>query len=141
MRISVGVFALLFLLACSSEELWKVTASYPTGEVKIEKAYEVIEADTVFIYQKVYYQDGTLQLEGALRKDRRNGLWISYYQDGSKWSETTFADGVIQGETRSWFTNGNLRYEGSYDKGKRSGDWKLYDSTGTLVKTPNLDEK
>jgi len=141
MRLSLGIIVGLLLFSCSKEQNWKVSDRYPNGEVKIQKGYLLEGQDTVFNYLKVFYNDGNLQLEGALKDGERTGKWTSYFQQGGKWSETHFENGKSQGESKSYYENGNLRYEGNYSQGEKAGHWNLYDSTGTKMKGADYDKK
>ena len=57
-----------------------------------------------------------------------------YYDDGSKESETTFVNGVENGEYKSWYYNGKLAWTGHYKNGLMDGDWREYDNyAGHLI--------
>ena len=65
-----------------------------------------------------------------MKDGKREGVWKSYYEDGSAWSETTFLVGVKNGKTISWFDNEQKRYEGFYRNGKESGKWIFWNEQG-----------
>ena len=60
---------------------------------------------------------------------------VKYYDDGSKKSETTFVNGVENGEYKSWYYGGKkLAWTGHYKNGLMDGEWREYDDyTGRLL--------
>ena len=57
-----------------------------------------------------------------------------YYEDGSKESETTFVNGVENGEYKSWYRSGKLAWTGHYKNGLMDGVWREYDDfSGSLI--------
>jgi antitoxin component YwqK of YwqJK toxin-antitoxin module len=135
----IGIFFILLISGCNTEREWKVLDQYPNGDVKILREYTVKQLDTIYVYEKVFYNDSVLRVEGPLKEEKRNGLWKSYYPNGTKWSETSFGLGEMNGPTKTYYKNGQLRYEGFYSQGKVSGNWNWYDSTGVLNKHVDFD--
>lgn len=135
----VGAFLALCLTSCKNESKWKTTQYYPSGEVLVSREYIVDNADTVYIYEKVFYQDGVIKVEGALKEDKREGEWKSFYTDGKPWSITEFQNGELDGLTKTFYMNGQLRYDGYYKVGDKVGNWHWYDSTGILNKEVDFD--
>jgi hypothetical protein len=60
------------------------------------------------------------------------GLILSYRDDGSLLSETTFHVGVRHAPYRDYWSNGRLASEGHYVLGLQEGEWRFYDCDGTL---------
>jgi antitoxin component YwqK of YwqJK toxin-antitoxin module len=128
-----GIFFLLFLYSC--EPNWAVVSRYPEGEKKVVQEYYIENSDTIYTYQKMLAEDGKIKMEGALVNGKRNGLWKSYYPNGVTWSETSFRNGIADGETRTYYKNGNLRYDGANKNGEKMGEWNWYDSSGVFIKS------
>ena len=85
------------------------------------------------IYQE-YHQNGQLKIEGLNNIYRnREGLWVSYYDDGTKWSENFYSNGIKSGHSVTFFPSGNVRYVGEYRNDERFGTWKFYDEQGNLT--------
>ncbi len=96
----------------------------------IEKVEEVIHAD----YEE-FYESGALKIEGNFdENEARNGLWISYYENGQKWSESFYSHGKKEGHSVTFFPNGKIRYVGEYKNDLKTGLWRFYDEVGDLVK-------
>lgn len=141
-----GIYIAVLLLsisiyACKPETHWKEVEKYPNGVLKVQEEFYVEDGDSVFIYRKVFNPKGNLQLEGPIKNNLREGLWSSYYPDGTIWSRATFVAGKSQGETLTYYQNGKLRYKGYYTMDEKSGVWEWYDSTGVIQKKVNFDLK
>lgn len=137
----LGLLLTILIFSCKPERNWKVIESFANGNVQIQKEYKIEGSDSIFFFYQMYNEDGNILLEGPILDDIRDGLWISYYPDGTVWSKTTFKKGISDGESFSYYSNGNVRYSGFYKQGKKAGEWQMFDSTGTLVKKVDLDLK
>jgi len=83
---------------------------------------------------KEYYDDGALKIVGDLDDEgERNGLWVSYYETGIKWSESYYINGLKSGHSITFFPNGKVRYVGEYLDDKKTGTWTFYDEEGNEV--------
>lgn len=81
-----------------------------------------------------YHPNGNIKMEGRLNeKGQRDGLWISYYENGTKWSESYYVDGLRDGHNLSFFPNGRIRYVGEYKNDKKVGTWKFYNEDGSFA--------
>jgi antitoxin component YwqK of YwqJK toxin-antitoxin module len=135
------ILAVLVLVSCNTSDKNKsdedtnevVVSRYINEQPQIINSFEVIEGEKVIVYQREYYEDGSLLKEGAIKSNKRHGIWTSYYRDGKKWSEGEFVEGKMEGSTTSYHPNGELRYTGSFENGKKSGEWRFYDENGELL--------
>ena len=84
-----------------------------------------------------FYQVGDNSDEGKYAEGMRNGLWKSYYADGTLSFEGKFVDDLPNGEHKWYWPNGKLKQHGRYVMGRRNGDLKKYDSTGLMIITIN----
>ncbi|MBA3970785.1 MAG: hypothetical protein H0X46_01325 [Bacteroidetes bacterium] len=87
------------------------------------------------------YDNGVIRMRGMMKDGKREGLWKSWYENGTPWSETTFLAGVKTGKTITWYENGNKRYEGEYINDIESGKWKYWDEKGKEVTTKDHGNK
>lgn len=131
-RIITLSITLLFLVSCSNE------TDVTTETQEIEEIVEPIEEPTPDPNQPGEYQEfypsGALKIEGKNNsKGHRNGLWISYYENGIKWSESYYVDGIKNGHSLTFFPNGGIRYVGEYKNDIKIGLWKFYDEAGEIV--------
>ncbi len=88
-----------------------------------------------------YHPNGMVKFRGKKVNGKREGLWVSFYEDGKKWSETTFRNGLKSGITRTYYENGMMRYSGEYTNDERSHIWKFYTEEGDLDRTVNMSEE
>lgn len=141
----ISVFILTLLFGCQSEQEDNNVSNNPKTEVEdsLEEASvsttetqsptfeaEYDEAD----YQE-YYEGGQLKIEGNYNgNEQRHGRWVSYYDNGQKWSESSYKNGVKNGHSITFYPNGNVRYVGEYRNDDKSGTWTFYNEEGEVVK-------
>lgn len=81
-----------------------------------------------------YYEGGQLKIKGFHNQTlEREGLWISYYESGKKWSESYYVNGKKDGHTVTFFPSGSIRYVGEYDNDEKVGKWTFYDEAGLVT--------
>lgn len=81
-----------------------------------------------------YHQSGGIKIKGFHNQElKREGLWISYYEDGTKWSECYYTDGKREGHSLTFYPNGKIRYVGEYKADKQTGKWTFYDEDGNVT--------
>lgn len=88
-----------------------------------------------------FHKNDKPYMGGSIKNKQRNGLWQSFYEDGTVWSEGSYKDGIEDGFYRVFYPNGQVRYEGNYDLGKMIGEWKYYDENGQLTKTETYNNE
>jgi len=147
-RIILILMIAVFFTACGSDDSSKnpertdIIASYANGKPQIERDFIMTDGKRVAVYEREYYEDGSLLKEGKLSKnEKRDGLWKSYYRDGIVWSEGEYKNGIREGKTVTYFPNGKKYYEGQFVKAQKSGLWKFYDEEGKFVKETVYDTK
>lgn len=84
-----------------------------------------------------YYKNGVIEMRGMMADGKREGVWKSWYEDGSPWSETTFKEGKKNGKTTTWYGNDNKRYEGFYANDIEAGRWTFWAENGKIQSTQN----
>jgi len=81
------------------------------------------------------YPNGKLKTEGWFNKDTlRDNIWYSYYENGIKWSELSYENGLKEGHSIVNYPNGKVHYSGSYNQDKKSGHWIFYKENGEIDK-------
>lgn len=140
--------------------LYSCSGDTPKSEVKetqseVKKMDVAVTADTIqstfsFAFAKdtvengeeiKHYTNGVIQMRGMMKNGKRNGLWKSWYEDGSPWSESTFENGIKTGKTTTWYENGKKRYEGFYTNNVESGKWTYWNEEGKLTATKDYGIK
>jgi len=81
------------------------------------------------------YKNGIVKFKGQYRFGQRHGMWLSFFDNGLKWSELEYDKGARNGLNVVYYTNGKTRYKGFYKNDLRDSTWQFFDTTGTLVQT------
>ncbi|WP_430932856.1 toxin-antitoxin system YwqK family antitoxin [Saccharicrinis sp. 156] len=103
---------------------------YPSGNKRVEM--KVVEGNKQGI--STYYFDNKLtQGIRSYDKNKMDGLWETWNEEGVKLGVASYKKGVKHGEWKIFDENGTLRYDMLYVKGKKSGVWKIYDEKGKLT--------
>jgi len=80
-----------------------------------------------------YYPDGALKLSGNRNNSgARDGVWVSYFETGIKWSEMAYQNGEKHGHTITFYPSGKPRYIGEYRSNQKFGHWVFYEETEEL---------
>ena len=142
MRNLLFIVAILFIVAsCGETKLEKqVAETFPDGSSKREQYYAGKEENKYVAKDVFFYQSGQKRVEGEYNKEgKKHGAWTYWYENGNKWSEGSFYEGLNDDERTTWHENGQVHYTGEYDKGKRIGTWTFYDEEGNQTKEINYD--
>jgi antitoxin component YwqK of YwqJK toxin-antitoxin module len=133
----VAAFITVVFFACSGD-------SSKTSSNK-DVQHDTLKTGTLFEKKKdsllqngeylQHYKSGVVEMLGEIKNGKREGVWKSFYETNSPWSETTFEAGKKNGKTTTWYENGKKRYEGFYTNDKESGSWTFWDEKGTVIST------
>lgn len=126
---SFCLLSLMTFIACSREKSI-VEESYPDGSPKRICVYKGSGEDKQLIRETTYYPNKKLQMDGTYKNNQRDGQWIYWYENGSKWSEGFFREGKNDGKRITYFENGRIRYEAYYKEGIRVGKWRFFNEKG-----------
>ncbi len=87
------------------------------------------------------YRDakGRMYMEGDFQNRQRQGVWISYGDNGRVKSRNEYRNGQVEGLSTVFQDNGALKYSGENHHGHPVGEWRLFDATGGLAKTVVFD--
>ena len=123
-------------------EVW--TEKWDNGNVKEEYHYfRDIEGKVVkHGYYKEYDKDGTLRVDGTYFEDKEkyNGKWVSYYEDGQIEWERNYKDGKYDGKWVKYYSDGQIKYEKNYKDGIEDGKWVGYYSDGQIEREENYKD-
>lgn len=151
-RTLIYLTALLFLsFACTGNKPTDTDVSSETEKnesvtdtTPIEVVFEENTAPVEFVApsntgdQKDYeefYENGQIKIAGDYDENgERHGLWISYYENGIKWSESYYSHGLREGHSITFFPSGSVRYIGEYKNDEKTGKWTFKDEEGNVVK-------
>ncbi|HET6225663.1 MAG TPA: hypothetical protein VFF27_05245 [Bacteroidia bacterium] len=131
------------LLSCNSKTVKEEEKKKDTAMVQEQEFSFATRTDTVVSNgeQIYYHKNGKVEMRGVMKDKKRDGLWKSFYDNGTPWSETTFKDGKKEGKTTTWYENGQKRYEGFFKNDVESGRWVFWNEDGSIADSKNFDLK
>ena len=88
-----------------------------------------------------FYPNGKVKIKGDIVKDLKQGKWESFYENGTKWSESNYLFGKRNGIYKTFYPNGALKIHGVYENEKKIGLWFFYAENGKFEKEINFDKK
>jgi antitoxin component YwqK of YwqJK toxin-antitoxin module len=98
---------------------------------------DLVERDGLF-YKKFSNVPFTGAVEGRrqgiINNGKREGCWISFYENGQLSGKYCFKNGIWDGPVRTYYPTGQVYSEGIYKTGKREGRHVEYFSNGLLNK-------
>jgi antitoxin component YwqK of YwqJK toxin-antitoxin module len=127
---SLLFFLLFTVLSCTPK------TSEKKEKLELEISENLIESlqQGDFLYKKHLYPTGQIKMEGNELDGKREGKWVSWYENGNIWSETWFKADLKDGITVVWLENGSKYYEGEYHDDNPTGKWTFYDESGNIIK-------
>ncbi|MCC7301617.1 MAG: hypothetical protein IT233_03150 [Bacteroidia bacterium] len=146
---SVGALLIASLPGCGPEEGDKDapgtadTAGISVTEVPVQSPKRVDANDPRLngIDYLEKYPDGVIRVKGYVVGGLREGTWMSFYPDGSPWSQNVYLKGKLNGATVTYYENGKVRYKGFYRNDQRSGHWQFFDEQGNKVEEMDYNAK
>jgi len=136
---------LIFILPISINFISSCQNSEQDEDVIIQTTTEKIEDNTVIQPPSAaviapgefieYHPNGGIKMKGIYNDNlEREGLWMSFYDNGIKWSESYYSKGKLDGHSLTFYPNGKVRYVGEYRNNEKFGVWMFYDDSGKLTK-------
>ena len=108
------IILVLTLLSCTSNEQ-SLNQELPSDGLHVE-----------------YYANGQTKMQGNMKDGKKDGAWQSFFEDGKKWSESSYKNGVLNGPTKVYYSTGILMYSGAFRDGKKAGQWTFYTKEGAI---------
>ena len=102
-----------------------------------KKVHHFVYRGNEKIVKKVtlYTINGNKEKEGELKDNKKDGIWSYWYiENGQKWMEESYENGLLDGQTTVWYKSGEKEYVANYKKGKPHGEWIFYDADGNKTK-------
>ena len=70
--------------------------------------------------------------QGAYKSGKREGPWVSYYDNGRTWNKGAYKNGLSEGPWVGYRNNGQLSWKGAFKSGKAEGPWVSYYDNGRI---------
>ena len=120
-------------LAIRENDHWYLTTDYPDGNGPLFKIYFKDKNLTIYDGPRtIYHQNKTKSEEITLRDNVANGLFRSWYENGTLKDSGQYVDGKKSGQWRSWYADGTLESSGLFNTNLREGDWNWYYENGKI---------
>ncbi|MCV9386843.1 energy transducer TonB [Reichenbachiella ulvae] len=87
------------------------------------------------LFVQTYYSSGKIQSNATCYTSlciRKEGYYISYYENGNKKEEGHRVKGSKSGKWNRWYENGQLKESSSYIRGGKVGIWKTWYQNGQI---------
>ena len=78
--------------------------------------------------------------QGEIKNGKREGPWVSYFENGQLWDKGDYKNGEREGPWVSYFESGQLDSKGTWKNGKEEGPWVGYFDNGQLDTKGNFKE-
>ena len=78
--------------------------------------------------------------QGEIKNGKREGPWVSYFENGQLWDKGDYKNGEREGPWVSYFENGQLDSKGTWKNGKEEGPWVGYFDNGQLETKGNFKD-
>ena len=82
--------------------------------------------------KSTHMQDHLKEL-GYLKNGRKEGLWMSWDENGTKISEVYWTEDRVHGSFLGWHSNGKIKVIGQTKDGEVDGKWTEYYASGQLA--------
>ena len=130
---------LLLLASCSTPDLNDENVLIAAKEDAIELStltkefmygmmwlYVDDKNETFTGWVKETYTNQNIKLLGYLKKGQKQGLWISWHENGNMKSKFGWKNDYYQGVFKFWYPNKNLGVTGQTKEGEVDGEWKQF---------------
>ncbi|MEJ6522743.1 MAG: hypothetical protein QNL65_01090 [Opitutales bacterium] len=139
------IFFISILVGCSDPDLWDEGTQ---KKAKLE-AIEISQLEKEFMYGMIWllvddnndsftgwvkesYSSQSLQKLGYLKKGQKQGLWLSWHENGNIESKIEWEEDRLSGLYKHWYKNGVLHALGQTIDGEMDGEWFEYYSNSQL---------
>jgi len=114
-----------------------IAVSSCTNNIKetIVTSNAVIEPNNQIDTLIEYYNNGNVKISGCFLKNKRDGEWVSYFENGTKQSVHHYKNGLLNGSIEVFLNSGKLLYQGFYVEGKKHGKWIYYNKEQEPINT------
>lgn len=129
MNIKYGlIFATLLLGACKKSTTDEIYNENNTSVIN-GIVFDIEEKPINGIY-KTYYGNGSVKMEMAAKNGLPNGEGRFYDENGNLQFSGTFENGKINGKFYQYYEDGNIHNELNFAQGVQVGEQILYDNNG-----------
>jgi uncharacterized protein len=124
----IGLMLIVLMIWLTAKRV-NSPARYANNQAKVTGNFEEGKAEGIWIW---WYQNGTKMSEGEFINGKRNGTWQTWYSDGHKKSKATYVHDKLNGPYLSWFENGTIKSIRNYKDDLLNGLQQYYDTAEQL---------
>ena len=118
------LFGVMAFNADAQKLIWRKEYA-DKGKTILKREYQVnpnkpqiLEGEAI-----TYFNTGAIKSKGGYSKNKPNGFWLFYYENGNLQFEVNYVNGIQEGAYKQYFQNGKLAKTGAFEKGKKNGNW------------------
>ena len=112
----------LFLVYYTEQELQDSTTTQDDNNVISKKREKEIKTPQSF----------PIKERGEYRYNKKEGLWYTYYPDGTLYARIEYLNDMQHGIYTSYYIGGTIQEEGEYVHGAKHGTWLTFYDTGQI---------
>ncbi|WP_456376758.1 toxin-antitoxin system YwqK family antitoxin [Lutibacter sp.] len=101
---------------------------------------KIFEKESNLAKVQFFTVKGILESEGAMEGKKRIGKWLYFHPNGkSILAEENYKNGVLNGESKTYYLNGKITEFSHFKNGKLHGSLKRYADNGILLDDLNYE--
>lgn len=82
----------------------------------------------------IFYKNGVRESYYLMRQDKKEGISIHYYSDGTIAQTINWENNYENGKTTLYYEDSVLKCDGYYIYGKKDSIWRFYDTLGNCIR-------
>jgi antitoxin component YwqK of YwqJK toxin-antitoxin module len=82
-----------------------------------------------------YYQNGQLRYKDNYKNGETEGAWVGYYENGQLWYKKNYKNGKSEGASVGYYENGQLHDKGNFKNDEMEGVWITYNRDRSVFKS------
>lgn len=131
-KVSSKVDASFYRISVKEKKGFTVSDYYVNGTLQMTGFFKSFDPDMKTGPFKYYNKNGSLEMEGVYKSDKKDGEWKDYDSTGILFSVTNYESGKRNGKMIYYYSNGVVKRDESYKEGEFL-DGKCFSSTGEEI--------
>lgn len=79
-----------------------------------------------------YYENGQIKKQGNILRDKKNDLWVEFFEDGSIKTKTNYNQRELHGFYLNYYESGQIKKQGTYWNNEKESVWSEFFEDGTV---------
>ena len=128
------LFLLIYLFNITLSDLIPKIATYKDGNVKTITYLKKEGNKLMKIKLENYFSSGQLESSVKFKENKKNGEYISYWENGKMSSSGYFNNGKMDSLWNFWDSNGDIEGISNWKDGLKHGKWTAFYESGQIQK-------